>query len=151
MYKIWGYVTVFRRNSKMLSGTNPGMPDKFYEQVEDGAFRKSIQSNKDIALVINHDDTQVLASVCAGTLKLREDSIGLKFEATIDDVSIIREIQSNKIHGCSFKFIAVHEYIKEYCNGVPVRVLKEVELSDISLIKPPQRPAYIGTVVHCVG
>lgn len=151
MYKIWGYVTVFRRNSRKLSKPNPKMLTEFYEQVEIGAFRRSIQSNKDITLVINHDDEKVLASVHAGTLKLKEDSIGLKFEAIIEDVSIIRDIQTHQIPGCSFQFTAINEYLKDDCNGVPIRVLKDVELSHISLIKKPQQTAYIGTIVHYIG
>lgn len=151
MYKIWGYVTVFRRNSRKLSKPNPKMLAEFYEQVEIGAFRRSIQGNKDIALVIDHDDERVLASVHAGTLKLKEDSIGLKFEAVIEDVSIIRDIQMHEICGCSFQFKPINEYIKGYCNGVPIRVLKDVELSHVSLIKKPQQTAYIGTIVHYIG
>lgn len=146
MYRIWGYINVFGRKSKKIYDHK--RLKYFYEQVQDGAFKKSIAENKNITLVLNHNESIVLASVSDGTLKLIEDSIGLKFEATIKDDYTIENIKSNKINSCSFSFISADHYIDGHFDNIPVRVLKNVDLIHVSLLKEPIKSTYSATVIH---
>ena len=150
MYKIQGYINSFNRNSKPIPDARG---DKFYEQTEKGAFKRDIESNKNITLVIDHDDNRVIARTKDKTLRLYEDNIGLKYEALIHskDIDVIRDIQMKKFTGCSFKFFCRKSYDKEICKNRTVRVLSDVELSHVTLLKEPIYPAYIGSTVELVN
>lgn len=147
MYKIKGYINSFNRNSKPIRDARG---NTFYEQTEKGAFKRDIESNKNITLVIDHDDNRVIAQTKDKTLRLYEDNIGLRYEALIHqkDIDVLRDIQTKKFTGCSFKFFCRRSYNKELYKNKTVRVLSDVELSHVTLLKEPIYPAYIGSTVE---
>lgn len=148
-YTISGYIVSFNRNSNLLSRQERGKLVKFFEKVAPGAFRKSLQSGRNISLVVNHEGESI-ASTKDRTLELWEDNIGLRYRATINHAETIKAIKDGLIHGCSFAFTD-HTDIEEYSKSIlPIknRVLQDLKLTHVSLIKEPRMSAYKGTTVE---
>ena len=112
----------------------------FTEIIEPSAFSKTLKDGNNVVLLYNHDDSKVLGSTRAGTLKLESRDDGLHFSCLIneevgfarDAYSIINRGDCNTI---SFGFSPIKT---ENRNGI--RHLKEVALSEISCCVP--FPAY---------
>jgi HK97 family phage prohead protease len=80
-----GYAAVFN---------SPSEPLPFIERIAPGAFAKSLRARKqDIKLYVNHNSDMVLASRRSGSLRLSEDSIGLRVEADLPDTSYARDLK----------------------------------------------------------
>lgn len=80
-----GYAAVFN---------SPSEPLPFIERIAPGAFAKSLRSRKqDIKLYVNHNSDMVLASRRSGSLRLSEDSIGLRVEADLPETSYARDLK----------------------------------------------------------
>jgi len=110
----------------------------FKEQILPGAFRRSLESNNVVSMLHNHDSASVLASTANGSLKLRETSRGLEFEATPADTGLGRDLltlaQRGDIQNMSFGFRVRGtggERWRETDTGV-TRDLLDVELFEIS-------------------
>lgn len=93
-----GYAIVWNTPSKDLGG--------FTEVVAPNALDDVDLS--DVLMLNNHDFTQVLASVKAGTLELEPDDKGLHFKATLPNTSfandVYEEVKSGNVDACSFGF-----------------------------------------------
>jgi uncharacterized protein len=73
----------------------PSEPLPFIERIAPGAFGKSLsQRSKDVRLYINHNSDMVLASKRSGTLRLSEDSTGLRVEADLPDTTAARDLRA---------------------------------------------------------
>jgi HK97 family phage prohead protease len=69
-------------------------------------------------------------------LKFYEDRLGLKFTANIYDQGVIKKIERKKIKGCSFAFNCnKNQWIWIIHKGVRTRLLKDIELTEISLLE----------------
>ena len=89
---ISGYVNAVERDSKQLPASMaPGMTTPFVERIVSGTFAKSLKDHPKVELRFNH--SKVLDTT-DGTLKLREDSIGLHAEADITDREVIAEARA---------------------------------------------------------
>jgi len=81
---------------------------QFREVIKPGAASGILARGDDVRAVVNHDPTQVLGRVGAGTLKLREDDKGVHMELTPADTSYARDLAANKdagnVLGMSFSF-----------------------------------------------
>lgn len=87
-----------------------GGPDKggWTEYVDSGAFKKTLSEKPDVAFLLNHAGL-TLARTKAGTLKLSEDTVGLKAEAQLDTrVSVVNDMvilmQAGNLDEMSFGF-----------------------------------------------
>ncbi len=96
--KLSGYAIVWNTPSKDLGG--------FKEVVSPDALKGVDLSN--VLMLNDHDYTQVLASVKAGTLKLTPDDKGLHFDATLPDTTTANDVFANvkagNLDSCSFSF-----------------------------------------------
>ena len=72
-----GYAAVFNQLSEDMGG--------FRISLRPGAFSRSLKGKRDIRMFLNHEDSIVLASTRAGTLRLTQDDHGLKAEADLPD------------------------------------------------------------------
>lgn len=131
-----GYAAVFNSDSEPLP---------FIERIAPGAFKRSLQSRNEVKLLWNHDAGEPLASVRGGTLKLTEDEIGLRVEATLANTTRGRDvaelIRSNVVNSMSFGF----SVIKDSWQG-EVRTLEAVRLFETSIVSWPAYTATSGTI-----
>lgn len=144
--RISGYAAVFGAQSLNLGG--------FREVIAPGAFRESIR-NDDVVLLHGHDSTQPLARVSSGNLELREDSIGLYFEADLPDTTggkdLHRLVSDRILKNMSFGFSikrAQDEEWQEGPDGLLLRTLRRISLLEVS---PVTWPAYPASSVKATG
>jgi HK97 family phage prohead protease len=127
----------------------PSEPLPFIERIAPGAFKRSLKSRNDIKLLWNHDSSKVLGSTRAGTLKLEEDSIGLRVMATLPDNSWGRDakvsIARGDVTGFSFGFTVPAGGDSWNTDGSE-RTLKSVRLLEVSTgVAFPAYPSTNGT------
>lgn len=132
-----GYGAVFNSNSEPLP---------FTERILPGAFSRSLRSRNEIKMFVNHDTTQVLASKRAGTLRLSEDSHGLRVEADLPDTTAGRDmaflIKRGDVSDMSFGF-SVPRGGDSWSDDGQTRELREVRLHEVSVVTG--FPAYPST------
>lgn len=136
--KVEGYAAVF--------GQEANIGGMFLEKIEKGAFREAI-GRDDVVFLINHEGLP-LARTRSGTLRLTEDSHGLKIETTLDpedpDVkSISGKMKRGDLDKMSFAFLPE---LQEWDDTVdpPLRTIKKASLFDVSIVTTP---AYDGTEI----
>ncbi len=128
-----GYAAKFNSPSEDLGG--------FVETIEPGAFRRSLRSRNDVKLLVNHDTGRVLASTRSGTMKLYEDEIGLRVEASLPNTSDGRDMAELLRRGDLNKMSFGFSVIKDSWNQeMTQRTLKSVRLFETSIVAfPAQR------------
>ena len=144
---IEGYVNAVERNSKPL--TERGVT--FIERIAAGAFKRAIKRAKDIRILLNHNWAKDLGGLSDGTLELEEDNIGLKARAIITDPEVIEDARKGNLVGWSFGFDDIPEgvtQLRDEETGLPLRKVKDLELSEVSLLNRKKSPAYVGTLVN---
>ena len=134
-----GYAAKFEKLSEPLYG--------FKEKIRRGAFSESLKSNN-IRALWNHNTDWVLGNTKTGTLRLKEDDTGLKFEIDLPDTTVGRDagvsVSRGDVDGMSFAFeTRKQEWDEKNPNNV-VRTLIDVDLKEIS---PTAFPAYPQTKV----
>ena len=140
--KIGGYINVVERPSEILFSHKTGT--WFQETMKAGVFTRALQKNKDIPLLLEHDYNKKIANTSDGTLELREDAIGLRFDAIVSEDSY-REIEQRGIKSCSFGF-KINEQSSEPVNSkLEKRYVSNIDLFEVSLV---QNPAYVGSLVE---
>ena len=137
---ISGYFSVF--NSIYEIG--PGMS----ESVAPGTFLSSLSG--DVRALTNHDSTLVLGRTTAGTLKLREDDVGLWGDVIInpkdsDAVNTYERVKRGDVSQCSFGFRITKEDTEVKDDGSVHWTIREVELYEVSVCT---FPAYEATNVQ---
>lgn len=139
-----GYAAVFDQLSVMLYGM-------FREKIERGAFASSIGGD-DIRALWNHDTNLPLGRTRAGTLRLAEDSHGLRVEidppATSWGADAVESIRRGDVDQMSFAFDVLDGTWDQDESGVLIRTLRKVKLYEVS---PVTFPAYTGTSVSARG
>jgi uncharacterized protein len=133
-----GYASVFNSPSEDLGG--------FIEYVAPGAFKRSLQSRNEIKLLWNHDSGEPLASLRGGTLRLIEDSTGLKVEAQLPNTTRGRDVaellRTKVIDSMSFGFNVIKD---SWSADGRTRTLESVRLSEVSIVS---WPAYTATTAQ---
>lgn len=140
-YKIGGYINVTNRESETLY--NKKNSKYFKEIMTSGVFEDALERADEIPLLLEHNWNEKLASTTLGDLKLREDNIGLRFEATIKDESLYQKIKAGIINSCSFGFKVLRERVECINSKLDRRFVDAIELLEVSLVK---NPAYVGSL-----
>lgn len=139
---IEGYVNAVERASKPLRSRM----GEFIERVKKGAFKRAIERNDDVRVLLNHDWNKDLGGTKDGTLELIEDNIGLKARATIRDSDVIKKARNGDLVGWSFGYtdrdVDLHDE-----NGMTTRDIKDMNLYEVSILDKTRRPAYDGTLI----
>lgn len=140
-YKIGGYINVTNRESETLYNKKNG---KYFKEImTSGVFEDALERAEEIPLLLEHNWDEKLASTSLGDLKLREDNIGLRFEATIKDESLYQKIKVGIINSCSFGFKVLRERVECINSKLDRRFVDAIELLEVSLVK---NPAYVGSL-----
>ena len=136
--KVAGYAATFNNEATGLN---------FREVIAPGAFTRTLQSDNPIFLLINHDMEQLpLASTRSGTLKLSEDEIGLRMEATLDPLNpraaeLASALGRGDVDKMSFAFTVAPG---GDTRSEGLRTLTDLDLYEISVVN---LPAYDDTSV----
>ena len=136
-----GYAARFNSWSEDLGG--------FTERIKPGAFKTALMTS-DVRALYNHDSNQLPLGRTPKTLRIAEDSKGLKVEIDLPDTQNARDLQVSIDRGdisqMSFGFTVAEngDEWKEK-DGTAKRTITEVkELFDVS---PVVYPAYTSTKV----
>lgn len=120
----------------------------FREAIAPGAFTKTIAEKADIRALFNHNADYVLGRTSAGTLRVWEDDRGLRYEVEPQETAfgqdLVKQIKRGDITQSSFGFYIMKEEWQYSDNELPLRVIREAELFDVS---PVTYPAYPQTTV----
>ena len=118
---IEGYASVF------------GVLDSYEDIVEKGAFTNTIQGKnfKRIAFCYQHEFSTVIGKI----IELREDEVGLWFKAKISNTNLGRDLVELISDGAISEIsIGYRTKVSEMNTDTNVRMIKEVELYEISLV-----------------
>jgi HK97 family phage prohead protease len=136
--RIGGYAATFGNEATGLN---------FREVIAPGAFTRTLAADNAIFLLVNHDMEQLpLASTKSGTLRLSEDSVGLRMEADLDPnnpraVELASALSRGDVDKMSFAFtVAPGGDTRE--EGL--RTLTDLDLYEVSVVN---LPAYEATAV----
>lgn len=139
---ITGYFAVFNSVYEIARGLS--------ESIAPGAFSRTLGENPDVRALINHDTTLVLGRTKAGTLKLRQDEIGLWGDVAInpndgDAMNLYERVKRGDVDQCSFGFDPVLEETESRPDGAVHWTLRDVELYEVSICT---FPAYAETNIQ---
>lgn len=149
--RIGGYAAVYETPSHPIQ-TKVG---SFIEKIAKGAFRSIMKTKPDVVMLLNHDQNVVLGRTTSGTLVLKDDSHGLKFDCLLPSTPTGRDVHESvkrgDLAGCSFAFQVDEDEWSEEKSVVDraityaKRVIKSFKnLMDVSIVT---QPAYPGTEV----
>lgn len=128
-----GYAAVFNREAVI--------GDYFIESIAPGAFTKTIGG--DILALVNHDSGRVIGRTKSGTLRLKEDDVGLKVEIDVPDTADGRDlwtlVERGDVTGMSFGFRVTKQDWDE-TGDIPRRLIREVELFEVTATAIPAYP-----------
>lgn len=141
---ISGYAALF--NQETVIGGAYG----FREQIAPGAFDDAV-GRDDVRALFNHDPNFLLGRTKSGTLRLKVDKKGLRYDVDLPDTAQARDIRElirrGDVSGSSFGFVVQGDEWDETplkSGKLPLRTLTKVELYDVS---PVTYPAYPQTSV----
>lgn len=139
--EITGYVNAVGRSSDPLRDAD----GYFTETIQPGAFGSALASNPNIPMLLNHDDSRVLAR--DDSLELVEDNVGLHVRATVTDPEVIEKAKGKQLRGWSFGFIPQQQRVSE-SDGMKHRDVYTMDLLEVSLLDNTRQPAYPATSVY---
>lgn len=139
---ISGYAIVWNSPSKDLGGFTEVVTPQALDGVD----------LSDVLMLNNHDYSQVLASVKAGTLELETDDKGLHFKATLPNTTfandVYEQVTAGNIDSCSFGFEVndgTDTWTKDDDGNITRTINKVKSLFDVSVVAVP---AYDDTNVQ---
>lgn len=132
---IVGYPAIFNKLSLDLGG--------FREKISPGAFTNTLDKGDDVRALVDHDPGKILGRNTSKTLKLEQNTKGLKATIKPADTQAGRDIVTSltrgDIDGMSFGFRTITDKW-ETIDGEEIRTLEEVELFDVSVVTYPAYP-----------
>ena len=118
---------------------------EFREMLAAGCFTRSLRENPDVLMILDHDYGRVLGRTTAGTLELKEDRTGLWFSLLPDPTTpsgqeAIGTVRRGDVKGCSFSFRVRAERWEDGGDRLPLRILEDVDLFEVTLTGVPAYP-----------
>ncbi len=133
---IRGMAAVYDSLSEDLGG--------FREQIQRGAFKKTLKDGADVRALFNHDPNFVLGRTRSKTLTLADELDGLAMEVEPPDTQWARDLMVSMgrgdINQMSFAFQTVKDKWEPQEDGSQIRTLLEVKLFDVSVVTYPAYP-----------
>lgn len=135
-----GYAVKWEKKSVVM-----GYYRKFREQFKQGAFTESLQKD-DQRYLWSHDTSKVLGRTKNNTLRLVEDSIGLRFELDLPKTTLgndtYESIKRGDVDGVSFGFSILPggEEIEEPDDDLMLRTVTKAKLIEVSAVAFPAYP-----------
>jgi HK97 family phage prohead protease len=130
-----GYGAVFDQRSENLGG--------FIEEIAPGAFTRTL-AEADVRGLMNHDSNLILGRTGAGTMALREDDIGLRYDISLPETSyasdLIVSLERGDINQSSFGFRLRKDLWTLQEDEPQIRRLLDVDLFDTGPVTFPAYP-----------
>lgn len=140
-----GYVNAVGRDSRPIRNR---AGELFIEQIVPNAFKRALERNNDVKLLLNHEANREIGST-KRNLQLFEDNIGLRAIATITDKEVIEKAKQKKLRGWSFGFVekkASEEDDEK--RKMKRRFVEDMELLEVSIIDERKLPCYTATSIE---
>lgn len=145
---ISGYVNAVERESRRLPARMCSKAKSdFVEKISAGAFGRAVSRAREVRLMFNHKTD--IGGTADGTLKLSEDNIGLKAEATVTDPETVEAAKRGELRGWSFGFTGAKDRWEDVSEGLQRRTIDDLDLQEVSILSVT--PAYVGTSVELRG
>ena len=114
----------------------------FYEYIERGAFTQELIEQSDVRALINHDQNLILARSTSGTLNLRADEKGLRYEFEMPETSYGKDLAISMKRGdisqSSFAFTVGEDEWSTNDLGENIRTIKKIDmLYDTAIVTYP--------------
>lgn len=145
---ISGYAALFNEET-VIGGGFWG----FREVILPGAFDEAIESD-DVRALFNHNPDILLGRTESGTLRLKSDKKGLKYDVDLPDTAAAKDVRTlikrGDVSGSSFAFSIEKDEDEEWdysevkAGKMPLRKILRASLYDVS---PVTYPAYPSTSV----
>lgn len=120
----------------------------YKEVIAKGAFKRSLETNKDVMSFKEHDPKMILGRTSAGTLQVEEREDGLYVNISIPNTTygndLLESVSRGDINGFSFGFKPTKSRVYSR-NDEKIVERQEVTLIEVS---PTARPAYNGTEMN---
>lgn len=142
---ITGYVNITDKPSRVLKNN---LGENFVERVEPRCFTRALNTGNNVKFLLNHNHNINLGSLNEGNLKLIEDNIGLKIDATVNHEEVRKAYENGGFSGFSYGFQVVKDNFRNWDNGLKLRTLQEIRLIEVSLLDSKTTPAYFGSMVN---
>ena len=143
-----GYVNAVERDSRRLPQRMcKKARSDFVEKISAGAFGRAVSRAKEVRLMFNHK--RDIGGTADGTLKLSEDSIGLKAQAVFTDPEAVESGKRGELRGWSFGFTDAVDRWEDVSEGLQRRTIDDLDLQEVSILSVT--PAYVGTSVELRG
>jgi HK97 family phage prohead protease len=118
------------------------------EKIAPGAFSRTLAEKADVRALVDHDPSKIIGRTKSRTLKLDENSKGLKVEIKPADTQagrdILKSVERGDVDQMSFGFRTVKDEWEDHKDGTATRTLVDVDLFDVS---PVTFPAYADTTI----
>lgn len=147
--KIVGYAAVFYDGTPE---TEFRLGPNLVERIMPGAFDRVLREGQNVVALFNHNRDHLLGRTAAGTLKLSSDKIGLRYEITVAQTTIGRDLlislNRKDVEGSSFGFTIGRERIRS--DGAK-QIREIIEIDFLHDVGPVTSPAYEGTTANAAG
>lgn len=139
--KIRGCAIVFNKPSENLGG--------FREVILPEAVDRTLSEAIDVRALVDHDTAKIIGRLTAGTLRLQKKPKGLFVEIDPPNTTAARDILESvnrgDVSGMSFGFRVLDDAWSEDENGMPLREVLDMRISEVSVVT---FPAYSATSVE---
>jgi uncharacterized protein len=148
---IEGYAAVFNQEYVLYEDT--GM--RFVETIQAGAFSRTLEEDQDVRCLFNHEPDNVLGRTTNKTLRLAQDTHGLRYDNDLDARTSVGQnvrcfVQRGDVTGCSFAFtVEKQSWREEEQQGGKMTVYTRIieKVAQTFDVGPVTYPAYEGTSV----
>lgn len=146
---ISGYAAVYYREGD--ESTEYKLRSGVVERIAPGAFRSVLEGRQDVLALFNHNTSVLLGRTSAGTLRLEEDAVGLRYEIDLPDTAAGRDVATSirrgDLTGSSFGFRSPQSRMSwDRSSGLAVRAISG--FGAVRDIGPVTQPAYSGTTAN---
>jgi HK97 family phage prohead protease len=123
-----------------LYGVETVIAGAFRERLAAGCFSKSLSG--DIVALLAHDHGRVLGRTSSGTLTVKDTRVGLDFALEADPSTpsgqeALGTVGRQDVKGCSFGMIVLAEEWRDDGQDLPLRIITEAEIYEITLTAFP--------------
>jgi hypothetical protein len=113
----------------------------FREQFARGSLDRTIRED-DIRMLLDHDRGRVIGRTSAGTLRLRVDGLGLRYEVDVDQstpdgLTLAGTVGRRDVTGVSPGMYVTAENWDDTGSGLPLRIITEARLIELSAVSWP--------------